>query len=75
VLTDTQRHVKAEVFDPLIRGRHVVEVGDLNVEVLDTSTDRVGGQPVHRGDGPPYSRCRPVLYDTALRMIAESADQ
>ena len=35
VLSDCQRHVEAEFLDPLIGGGHVVEVGDLDVEVLD----------------------------------------
>jgi len=43
VLTEAQRHAEAEFLDPLIRAGHVAEVGGLNVQVLDASTDRVEG--------------------------------
>ena len=41
---------KAEFLDPLIGRGHIVELGDLNVEVLDAGADRVERQPVDRGD-------------------------
>jgi hypothetical protein len=50
VLADAQRHPKAEFLDPLVGGHHVVELGDLDVEVLHPGADRVQSQAVDRGD-------------------------
>ena len=35
--------MEAEFFDPLVGGDHVVECGDLGVDVLDSGADGVDG--------------------------------
>src|SRR3984885_3167112 len=50
MLPDLQCQLEPKVFDPLIGRGHVVEVGDLNVDVLNTRADRVDWQAIDRSD-------------------------
>jgi hypothetical protein len=50
VLAERRRHVEAEVADPRGAQRGVVELGNLDVEVLDAGTDRVEAQASRIGD-------------------------
>ncbi len=51
MLADSERHAEAEFLDSPIGPGHIVEFGDLDVQVLDAGADRVDWQAAHGRDG------------------------
>ena len=51
VLADRERHLEAEILDPLV-GRSVMSLSSATwtLQVLDPGPNGVDGQPIHRGD-------------------------
>ena len=71
VLPDRQGHLESEFFYALIGRGHVVEVGDLDVDVLDAGADRVDRHPVDRGD---RDRVMALVDPQESDLELESAD-